>query len=542
MDGALLAALFLLALVLRLVPLLFSPLPYNVDGFALTKIASDFGATGHWSLNASDPNAADLKLPAFSLFWHAVVGLGGLNPLPDIQWVLPVVTSTIVLPVCLIGVLLTGRRSVGAAAGLFLAVFGSFLFLTSVVMKESLALVFVPAIVLLFHGRADPRKRILAVVLLLLLGLLHHVTLLVTTGMLGTLILLAHARDLSLGRLSPRRLALDVASGLGPFGVGMAYYEAVGLGTIPQALDDFVLFLALVVLLGVLLVRAWRPAIARRGRRPAVTSGRVLLVPALVVAGVLVNARTDVFAGTLETQVALLELLPALLFLAALAVVGYVVVRRTANRASDLVLALAVAPIAFALFGFLRGLDSFSFRIEYRSFDFLDYAFALLAGIGTVAIAARLRAHRGARVVLAAAFFAALLATTPMAWNTQAVFGVNNVTTPAEFQALSVLASLGAKHVATDQRMAAVGAWWFGLEGDRSLPYALQDGGVVPRADYALVLERWTAVGAQEFPGANVPVSAASLQAFLAANRVVYVTGGPGDRIFVVQLTGLPIT
>ena len=77
MDGALLAALFLLALVLRLVPLLFSPLPYNVDGFALTKIASDFGATGHWSLNASDPNAADLKLPAFSLFWHAVVGLGG---------------------------------------------------------------------------------------------------------------------------------------------------------------------------------------------------------------------------------------------------------------------------------------------------------------------------------------------------------------------------------------------------------------------------------------------------------------------------------
>ena len=414
------AALYCLALVLRLVPLLFSPLPYNVDGFALTKIAADFGVTGHWALNASDPNAADLKLPAFSLFWHEVVSVGGLNPLTDIQWFLPIVTSTVVIPLYLLGLLLTGRRTVGFAAGLFLAVFGSFLFLTSVVMKESLALVFVPPIVLLFHGRSDPRRRALAVVLLLVLALLHHVTLLLTTGMLGSMILLTHARDRSLGRLSARRLVVDLASGLGPFGVGMAYYEAVDLGTVPTSLDDFVLFLALVVLLAVLLARAWRPASVHRGRRSALTSGRVLLVPALVVAGVLVNTRTDIFAGTLETQAPLLDLLPALLFLAALALVGYAVVRRTANRASDLILSLAVAPIAFALFGFLRGLDSFSFRIEYRSFDFLDYAFALLAGIGVVAIAARLRTHRGAGVALAAAFFAALLATTPMAWNTPA--------------------------------------------------------------------------------------------------------------------------
>ncbi len=538
-DGALVAALFCLALVLRLVPLLSSPLPYNVDGFALTKIASDIGARGRWVINESNVNIDDLKLPAFSLLWSAAAQVAGMHPLRDIQWFLPILTSTVVLPIYLIGVKTTGRRIVGFGAGLFLSLFGSFLFLTSVVMKESLGLVLLPTIVLLFHERADPRKRALAVLLLLVLGFLHHLTLLMAVGSIGALILLGHTRDLSRGRFSVRTLVLDVATGLGPFAVAMAYYRAVNLGTVPTALDEILLFLSLVALLTALLARAWRPASVPPGRRRFLPSGRVLLVPALVFAGVLVNARTDLFAGTLETQPALLELIPALLVLAALAVLGYHVVRRTSNRVNDLVLSLAVAPIALALFGFLRGLDSFSLRVVYRSFDFLDYAFALLAGVGLAFVWARLGNRRVAGIAIAAVFLAALLATTPMAWDTQRVFGVDNVTTPAEFQALSVLADLGAKRVASDQRLATVGTWWFGFEGDRSLPYALLHEAPFHRADYALVLERWTTVGAQEFPGPNVVLDPAALEGFLAAHRVVYVTGPPGHRIFVVQLLGI---
>ncbi len=539
-DAALIAALFSLALALRLVPLLSSPLPYTVDGFALTKIAQGFGATGRWVINPSDPNIDDLKLPGFSLLWFVQVALGGLNPLTDIQWFLPIITSTVVLPMYLLAAKATGRRLVGFAADLFLAVFGSFLAITSSVVKESLGLVLLPTIVLTFYERADVRKRAISSVLLLVLIFIHHLTSLMAAGMIGSLIVLSHTRALSVGRFSGRTIALDVATGLGPFVIAMDYYLTVNLGTVPTALDAYVLFLALIVFLTALVARAWRPAPAQPGRRRLLPSGRVLLVPALSVAGAVFDARTGLFAGTLKTQAAFLELLPAFVLLAAFAGLGYRVVRRTSNRANDLILSMAVAPIALALFGFLIGLDYFSQEVVYRSFDFFDYTFALLAGLGVVFIVARLRNRRVLGVAVAAVYLGALVATTPIARDTQRVFGVDNVTTPGEFQALSVLADLGAKHIASDQRIATAGRWWFGFDIDRSLPYALSQGNGVSGDDYAIVLERWTTIGAQEYPGPNVILSSADVEQFLGAHRVLYMAGIPGDRIFVVQLGGSP--
>ena len=123
-----------------------------------------------------------------------------------------------------------------------------------------------------------------------------------------------------------------------------------------------------------------------------------------------------------------------------------------------------------------------------------------------------------------------------MAWNAPAVFGVENVTTPAEFQALAVLASFGARNVTTDQRLADVGAMWFGYVTDPSLPVKLRDNESVSGFDYAIVLERWTTVGAQEHPAPNIVLEPNVLQRFLEENRVVYVAGLPGDRMFVVQI------
>jgi len=138
--------------------------------------------------------------------------------------------------------------------------------------------------------------------------------------------------------------------------------------------------------------------------------------------------------------------------------------------------------------------------------------------------------------VLLAGFLAALLATTPMAWDTPGVFGVNNVTTPVEFRALALLASFGARNVTTDQRLADVGAMWFGYSMDSSLPVKLRDNESLARFQYALVLERWTTVGAQLHPAPNLVISTTVLENFLTVNRIVYAAGPSGDRIFVVQL------
>ncbi len=147
---------------------------------------------------------------------------------------------------------------------------------------------------------------------------------------------------------------------------------------------------------------------------------------------------------------------------------------------------------------------------------------------------------RPARAVLLAAVLGALLATTPMAWSTQAVFGVDNVTTTDELQALALLASFGAKNVTTDQRLADVGAMWFGYATDSSLPVKLRDNQSVSGFDYALVLERWTREGAQVHPAANIVLAPKVLNRFLDAERIVYTAGPEGDRIYIVQLLSSP--
>ena len=526
------------AFATRLVPLTFSPLPFGIDGFALARISSDIAATGGWRIDPTDTNSYNQKLPGFSLLWSAVASLGGLSPLGHVQILMPLLASLAVVPAYLFGVKATGRRLGGFVAGLFIVFFGSFLLLTSSVSKESIGLLVFPVAVLLFLERRDARKRALSVVLLLFLAFLHPLTTLLTLGMTSALVVLAQRRAIARGRFSLRSFAVDVATGPALAIPAWAYYSAVDLPFLADLLaaDALVLFLGIVILLTALIAPMARPARLRVGRRFVSPVARGVLVPAIGVLVVLGNARNGLFAGAVGTKSALLEMLPAIGVLAAFAVAGYQLVRRTTNRTNDLAVSMLVAPVALILFGLLRGLDPEGLLILYRSIDFLDYAFAVLIGVAFVAAWRWLGPRRGAKAVLFTGLLAALLATTPMAWNTPAVFGVENVTTPQEFRALALLASFGARNVTTDQRMADVGAMWFGYAMDPSLPLKLRDNESVESFEYALVLERWMTAGAQVHPAPNIVISAGILEAFLAANRVMYVAGPLGNRVFVVQI------
>ncbi len=522
-------------------PLTFSPLPFGIDGFALARISGDIAARGGWRIDPADLNSYNQKLPGFSLLWSAVASLGGLSPLAHVQLVMPLLASLAVIPAYLFGVKATGRRLGGFVAGLFILFFGSFLLLTSSVSKESIGLLMFPVAVLLFLERRDARKRVLSVVLLLFLAFLHPLTTLLTLGMTSALVVLDQRRAIARGRFSLRSFALDVATGPALAIPAWAYYSAVDLPFLADlvAADALVLFVGIVILLTALIAPMGRPAMLRVGQKFVSPVARGVLVPAIGVLLVLGNARNGLFGGAVGTQPGLLQMLPAIGVLAAFAVAGYQLVRRTSNRTNDLVVSMLVAPVALILFGLLRGLDPESLLIVYRSVDFLDYAFAVLIGVAFVAAWRWLGPWRPAKAVLLAGFLAALLATTPMAWNTPAVFGVENVTTPQEFRAIALLASFGARNVTTDQRMADVGAMWFGYAADASLPVKLRDNESLGGFQYALALERWTTVGAQLHPAPNVVISTAVFENFLAANRVVYAAGPSGDRIFIVLLVSV---
>jgi hypothetical protein len=540
-DLALVTALFCVALLLRLVPLFVSPLPNNTEGFPLSKIAEQITASGEWRMNPTDVNREDLKVPGTSLVLSSVAQLASLDPLPHGQLIFSVLASTIVAPIYLIGVKGTGRRGIGLAAGVFGATYGSLLFLTSAVMKETLGLVLLPATILMVHERADPRKRGIAIVLLLVLPFVDYLTLFMAMGMAASVVFLSHARDLSQRQLSARRLGLDLVTLGGPLLVAWAYYDSVGLFYFTQATSAgaLVALLAAGIVLLVLLVWRWKPTSASSIRR-LVAPIVVVIVGVFLTAAVLFGPQLDLFAEMPEIRPELQAIVPAIVLLAVFAAVGYHVMRRAGGYLNDLAVSMLAAPVVLILFGFAIDRGRLSFRIVYRSIDYVDFAFAILAGIGLVLAIARLRRHRSVGVALGATFVVALILTTPMAYNTGAVFGVETGTTPQEFQALQTIASFAPKTMLSDSRLSSIASLWFGLRSNFRLPIWLEDGSPIRGYDYALVLERWTTVGATMFPGPTVVLDRATLDGFLAANHVIQVFGTPGDRIYIVRFSNAP--
>jgi len=322
----------------RLVPLLFSPLPFGIDGFALARISSDIGASGAWRIDSSNVNSYNQKLPGFSFVWSAVASLGGLSPLAYVQLVMPLLAALSVIPAYLLGVKATGRRLGGFVAGLFVTFFGSFLLLTSSVSKESLGLLIFPVVVLMFLERRDPRKRALSVVLVVFLAFLHPLTTLLTLGMISALVVLDQRRAITRGRFRAGRFAFDLATGPALAILPWTYYSAVNLPFLGDLLaaDALVLFLGIVILMTALIAPMGRPATLRLGQRFVSPLARGILVPAIGVLVVLGNARNGLFAGAIGTQSGLLQMLPAIGVLSAFALAGYQLVRRTTNRANDL--------------------------------------------------------------------------------------------------------------------------------------------------------------------------------------------------------------
>jgi len=137
--------------------------------------------------------------------------------------------------------------------------------------------------VLLFHEREDPRKRALAVLLLLFLPFLHSLTTFLTLGMIAALVVLTHRRDLARGRFSWRALALDVVTGPALAVGAWAYYVAVDLPFLSDifAPAAFALFVAVVVLLTALIAPMARPVRSRIGRRLVSPAAKAILPPVI---------------------------------------------------------------------------------------------------------------------------------------------------------------------------------------------------------------------------------------------------------------------
>jgi hypothetical protein len=264
-----------------------------------------------------------------------------------------------------------------------------------------------------------------------------------------------------------------------------------------------------------------------RGGRPLLALGRTGWVngkgAVVLAAGLLViaNGRRSFFPGTATTSPLLLLVAVAYAALAVVALAGFERTRAGGGAPRRTLTALLAVPVAAMLFAILRGLDPTSFILLYRSFDYIDLGLAM--GVGLAVAGPRKLPSRAA---LSALVVACLLATLPAAFATQETFGVENVTTPAEFAALAHFASLPGTSRSTDQRYSNSLAFYWSVNSEAGLPLDLAEARS-PSASFLLASEAWTTDGASVFPLAPIAIPREDLRALVAERNLIYSnTGG----------------
>lgn len=490
-DGTASLILFTLALALRLVPLAFSPLPYNIDGFSQARLAEGAMESGSWLLSDPGVNSYNSKTPLLPLLLVGLAHLTGVPPLLLCQMAIPLVGSLGIPAIYLLARRLGCDRTAAVASGLFLALFGTFVFLTSSTMKGAFGLGLLPLLLLSYHLRLDRRHRMLSFVFMILMPFVHSLTALVALGFSSTIALLQYARsgsDRSLGR--PDLLQIGTAwliTTVYYFAVRMEYFVDIA----SQEELPLLLAVAFSFTLVALLIASPHDSRGRHLRSPLL-NGKVFFVLGGQLM-VLANYRRPIFAGTAPTQEGLLIVAGGLLILSIIGVAGLDCLRRSAQTRAPIGALLAV-PLGMIVFALLRRLDPASFVLTYRSFDYLDIGLALCVGAGASYLA---RTGWGRRLV-APLLVGGLLLTLPAAFLTVQTFGVENVTRSAELAALDHFASVEGYRL-TDQRYADTLAFYWEEGAEARGPFDLASGNV-GRGRWFLASEAWTTEGAQIFP------------------------------------------
>ncbi len=533
------ASVLSVATALRLIQLLLSSLPFNIDSFAQVAIAGDIVQSGQWMLDETSTNAYNIKMPYLPLLLALTSSLTGLEPLTLAVPMVILISLIGILGLYALAYLITRQVAIAVSAALVLGLLGPYIYVSSTLMKEALALALLPLLVLLFLRRENMKMRGLAAVILLALPLIHHLSTMMAYGFVTLLILLQNAQAYWAGRWSWRNLGLDLLLGPALFPLGLWYYISVRMEFFTSVWNpnEIALLLSTAVLVaaaGLFLAsdRRARPwfALSRSRRLPSLMDQKAIAIVGAFLL-VVANYYRPLFPGTLNTSPLLLAIAAAYLPLALLALVGINLHRMSRGPAKTAILALVLVPLGIILYALLRGLDPLSHVLLYRSVDFMDYGLAI--AIGT-ALVARLSKARRTLVVIVA--LASLLATLPLAYGTEDSLQVQNTTYGYELAAMGWLAAAAPVNPQTDQRMGGVLSMYFSVRADSSLPSRL-DQGERPAPDSILLMEEnWRTRGAQVHPRPFLAIEHEVFRRLVEDSHLIY-QGGDSTVTLYIALT-----
>jgi len=548
--------LFLIALSARLIPLQFSTLPYNLDGFPLAKISEVIVDTGTLPI-ASEHGyliGYNMKMPVFSVMLSSFSLVLGVEPLDLLPYFTALIGSLAVVFLYIWSLNLTRNRLVAFSTGLFAALTGLFVYATTAAMKQLLAIVLLTFLIFLYQKRRDWRYLTVMILVLLLMPFTHHLTTLMT------LLILSFALAGSAFKFSEKHqpghlkhLIIDLLSGPLILLISLSYYRLVNLEFVSEVanVNDIVLLSSVIILMAVVArmlsetvqTKPW--FFLNRGEEREVGLSCIfdekVLVLIIGIGTLYLNSKIDLFVGGTMTSDLLLRLMLPYLVLAVIATMGFNVIRYTRFPNRYIVVAMFLAPITVMVFALLHGLDIFGFTLVYRSYNFMDIPLALAVGVGFVYIFTRIRDYSrrnrdfwilpyGAVVIFALLCAASL----PLAYSNEAAFGIQEVTHEFEFEAMEWASSAGIGYVITDQRYSDIVNPYYGIDTDWTGPWRMK-GGQMNEGNVTFLSRYWTDGGAQMSTLGRVTFDKDWMNDFLDNSNVIYI-GGPSDREVVIAI------
>ncbi|EFW90111.1 putative sodium/phosphate symporter [Haladaptatus paucihalophilus DX253] len=518
--GLVALAVVLIALAMRTIPLYWSPLAFNTDGFKFAGFARETIRHGYIPASTTSFNPDEYT---FSALLAICSQLTGIEPL----YVAQLLTASIGATVCLFVVVVTRRigarlrwsrfdvRIAAFVAGVVLATNGIFLGRSTAVTSEGLGLVFVILGVVAFARALRTNRRSWMAVtglVLVLFPLTHNLSTIV--GGFAIVSLLA----LSLRSSTDRRGLMMVLMVAGFWTYVSVYYTTFKLDELSRISSAPGLFVAWIIVLVMLTI--WLSTTSPRIQRD-LPSAVLLAAVGLVTA----NAVTPIFPGTATTgKLVFVYVLP-------IALVGVVASRgipRLVDAGLDgsVVFALLLGTLSIIGFALTGGLTVPYQDLAIRAQTFVHIPFAVLAGLGVVLLAQRWDS-RSVRAALVVTVVLCTVVSAPLAFSGLRATSAQPLVTQSEFET----ATFAATHTdqwASDGHMTRIASKYY---PGRSTPSQtgvyvwLHDDGPVPNCP--VVAQRsWTTVGAQLFPASPETIDRRSYVSVSQRRNLIYTVSG----------------
>ncbi|MFH5801175.1 sodium/phosphate symporter [Haladaptatus sp. CMAA 1911] len=528
---------FMAAVAMRMIPLYWSYLPFNLDGFQFAAPARYTLAHGHLPTSASyfQPDKY-----TFSALLTICSQLTGISPIRIAQPLIAVIGS---VP-CLIAVWITRRiglelgwqpgqtRIAAALTGLVLATEGIYLGRSAAVTSEGAGIVFVAVIAFVFYRMIQtgrPSWIVLTVLLVIIFPLTHSLS-----TMIGALVITSLLAG-SLRRSISRVGILGAMVVVGFWAYLGSYYSIMELGDVSRVSSVPGLFFAWIIVL--ITASVGLPTTSVRSQRAV---SMFILVGGVGV--VVANFFVPVFPGTAELQTM------ALLLVIPIAVGGFVATYGlpyiTTTRDGAVVLALVLGPLT--LIGFALTAD---LTVEYqdiiaRSQIFAHFGAIVLASLAVVGLGIRGRVTnrilRVTRTGLIPLLLVIALVSAPLAFAGLRATPAQPVTEPNEFETTTFAATYIPSTWVSDGHITRLASYYYPSQTNSTytpLYQWLRGGGEPPKCT-VVSQQSWTTVGAQLFPASPIQLDKNQYRSWLESKQVIYSASGE-DPVVISRPSGV---